>query len=238
MSEPDNDLPPYNDPDANQPMDPDAFDPEADAPSRLDDDEELDALTPVDVGQLRLERRIEGRAARTTRGFDRELTWDGFKRICAILAETGVKYKAAEAGGFRYETVRQAIARNAAEGDNTWQELWDLSQEHYRESLASEARARAVDGWKEPVFNKDGVLKGYVRKKSDRLLELMLKAHHPDFQERKHHTLELQGGGFDVLKDLTLDAKRRVREIILEDLRAQGLLSVGQDVIEGEVLNG
>lgn len=45
--------------------------------------------------------------------------------------------------------------------------------------LEGEAFRRAVKGWDEPVFYK-GEIAGYVRKKSDRMLELLLKAYKPE----------------------------------------------------------
>lgn len=45
--------------------------------------------------------------------------------------------------------------------------------------LEDEARRRAVDGWEEPVWNR-GEMCGTVRKYSDTLLIVLLKAHHKD----------------------------------------------------------
>lgn len=53
------------------------------------------------------------------------------------------------------------------------------------EVYRSEARRRAVDGWAEPVFYR-GEQVGRVRKHSDRMLEVLLKAEDPDtFGDRK-----------------------------------------------------
>lgn len=193
----------------------------------LSADEEADALLPDDFAEDALTQRIHARIAKTTSPTGGapapDLDWRGFTVICAHLAETGVKYKSCEAGGFRYETVRQAIHKETAAGNGEWQELWDLSLEHFRESLIKEARSRAVDGWKEPLFYK-GELQGYVRKKSDRLLELLMRGHIPEVYRDNVNVsggLDLTGGGLDIFSELSLDAKKRIRDIMMEDLKAQ-----------------
>jgi hypothetical protein len=148
------------------------------------------------------------------------VTWDIFQEICKTLERTGGKYKACESHGCKYNTVVAAIAEQEQAGDAEWKELWDLSYAKFRESLALEARSRAVDGWDEPVFYK-GEEVGYIPRKSDRLLELMLKAHLPEYRDK----LELSGGvqvqEIDVFSQLTLDAKRKIRAIMVQDLREQ-----------------
>lgn len=190
------------------------------------DEEDLDFILPTDMEELRMERRIEMRSEQKLNHLT-ELTWTRFKRICSILAETGAKYKSCEAGGFAYATVREAIIRETKLDNPAWQELWDLSHAHYRESLMMEARSRARDGWKEPLFDKDGNVKGYLRKKSDRLLELMLKGEFPEmFRDNVHHTgsLVTEGAGLDLLKDLSLKAKKAIRQIIMDDMAEQALI--------------
>lgn len=200
----------------------------------LNADEEADALLPDDLAEDALQYRIRARIAKTTSPTGGapapDLDWKGFTVICAHLAETGVKYKSCEAGGFRYETVRQAMHRETAAGNGEWQELWDLSLEHFRESLVKEARSRAVDGWKEPMFYK-GELQGYVRRKSDRLLELLMRGHLPEvYRDNVNHTgqVDLNGGGLDIFSELSLDAKKRIRDIMMEDLKAQAVATASK----------
>jgi hypothetical protein len=192
----------------------------------LNADEEADALLPDDLAQDALAQRINARikqSASPVPAGTPALDWKAFTVICAHLAETGVKYKSCEAGGFRYQTVRQAIHGETAAGNGEWQELWDLSLEHFRESLVKEARSRAVDGWKEPLFYK-GELQGYVRRKSDRLLELLMRGHLPEVYRDNVNvsgSMDLTGGGLDIFSELSLDAKKRIRDIMMEDLKAQ-----------------
>lgn len=56
---------------------------------------------------------------------------------------------------------------------------WDEAIEHAVDELETEARRRAFTGVDEPVFYK-GEECGVIRKYSDKLLELLLKAHRPD----------------------------------------------------------
>lgn len=154
------------------------------------------------------------------------LTWEKFQAVCATLEDCGAKYKAAEAHGFKYNTVRDAIVAQLQIGDTEWQDLWDESLQKFRESLEDEARERARDGWNEPVFHQ-GKVAGYVKKKSDRLLEVMLRAHIPDKYRDNVHvtgTLDNAGGGLDLLKDLSMEAKRKIRQIIIEDMEQQRAL--------------
>jgi transposase-like protein len=58
-------------------------------------------------------------------------------------------------------------------------EEWDQAIECAVDELEAEARRRAFTGVEEPVFYK-GEECGYIRKYSDKLLELLLKAHLPN----------------------------------------------------------
>ena len=53
----------------------------------------------------------------------------------------------------------------------------------FRESLEAEAYRRGAPGWQEPVFQ-GGEQVGAITRYSDRLLELLLKRHMPEFRER------------------------------------------------------
>ncbi len=70
-------------------------------------------------------------------------------------------------------------------------------------ALEDEARRRAYDGWLEPVFHK-GVKVGTVRKFSDTLLIVLLKAHKP---EKYRENIKM-----DVSGDLNVSALEKGRE--------------------------
>lgn len=98
--------------------------------------------------------------------------------------------KSAKAAGVSY-TGLLAKRRH----DPALQEGMDEAMQAYRESLESEAHRRAVDGVEKPVFYKgsrcdDGDVKEY----SDRLLELMLKRHIPEFREKLQVDANVRGG--------------------------------------------
>jgi hypothetical protein len=159
-----------------------------------------------------------------------KITWALFQEICTNLELTGAKYKSCELSGVKYGGVMDAINAQAAIGDLEWQELWDESYAKFLESVKTEVRSRAVDGWNEPVFHMGKVV-GYVQKKSDRLLELMATKLHPEFANKSEITVNHQGqlgGGLDVFKQLSLDAKKRIRDIIMEDLEAQRVKAAEQ----------
>lgn len=63
--------------------------------------------------------------------------------------------------------------------------VWDEAEAMGAASLEDEGRRRGYEGWLEPVFHK-GAKCGSIRKYSDTLLIVLLKAHHPEkYQERK-----------------------------------------------------
>lgn len=63
-------------------------------------------------------------------------------------------------------------------------EAWEKAMDSANEFFEDEARRRATDGYLEPVYQQ-GVLVGHVRKYSDPLLIMQLKARFPDkYRER------------------------------------------------------
>jgi hypothetical protein len=75
-------------------------------------------------------------------------------------------------------TARKSLY-DARERDPAFKAAWDEAIEIATDALEQEARRRALDGWEEPVFYR-GEEVGRMRAYSDRLLELLLKAHRPD----------------------------------------------------------
>lgn len=156
-------------------------------------------------------------------GTPEQLDQAAFDKIIETLSHLGVKQHACEANGFKYETVRQAIVRRAEAGDDAWQIAWEAGMVRFRDRLAMEARRRAVDGNKKPIFHLGSPV-GYVREQSDRLLELMLKGHLPEtFGDKLKHSgsVDLNGGGLDIFSELTLPCKKAIRALMIEDMRQQ-----------------
>lgn len=72
--------------------------------------------------------------------------------------------------------------------DLTFAADWDTAEEEGTDLLEDEAARRAAEGVDEPVFYK-GVVAGVVRKYSDTLLIVLLKARRPDkYRERQETT--------------------------------------------------
>jgi hypothetical protein len=76
-------------------------------------------------------------------------------------------------------TVRRQYVYEVRDRDPAFKAACDEAIEIATDALEQEARRRALDGWEEPVFYR-GEEVGRMRAYSDRLLELLLKAHRPD----------------------------------------------------------
>lgn len=74
--------------------------------------------------------------------------------------------------------VGRQTAYRTRDADESFKERWSEHVEAFADQLEQEAKRRAHDGWDEPVFYQ-GQQVGVVRKYSDRMLELMLKATRP-----------------------------------------------------------
>lgn len=87
-------------------------------------------------------------------------------------------------------------ARSRAYGlraeDPDFAAAWSDAVDEAIDRLEREAWRRAVEGLEEPVFYQ-GKVCGVVRRYSDRMLEMLLKAHRPE-EYRERHTLEHSGG--------------------------------------------
>jgi hypothetical protein len=107
------------------------------------------------------------------------------------LARTGLKAHSANHAGVSY-----GAALELEKKDKVFARLVEEARQFYSDSLESEATRRAVDGWLEPVFSqKTGDQIGVVRKFSDRLLEVLLKAAKPEkFREVSQVDVNHRGG--------------------------------------------
>lgn len=66
------------------------------------------------------------------------------------------------------------------------------------DALEHKVRERAL-GWEEPIMNKDGDIVGHKRCYSDKMAEMLLKAHRPDkFRDKVDHEVT-HGGGVIVI---------------------------------------
>ncbi len=123
-------------------------------------------------------KRPSGRQTRA-----KGLTPARWPRFLDALAATGNVTWAAAAVG-----MTRAAALGLRARDETLARHWDDALEIATDALEAEARRRACEGWLEPVYYQ-GQRVGEVRKYSDRMLELLLKAQRPEkFKDRREHT--------------------------------------------------
>jgi len=108
-------------------------------------------------------------------------------KFLTLLRETGNVSFAARAIG---RARSRAYALRAE--DSGFAAAWSDAVDEAIDRLEREAWRRAVEGLEEPVFYQ-GQVCGVVRRYSDRMLEMLLKAHRPEkYCER--HALEHSGG--------------------------------------------
>ena len=62
------------------------------------------------------------------------------------------------------------------------------------DAVEAEIRRRGVEGWDEPVFQ-GGKRVGVIRRYSDRMLEILAKAHRPKFRENTRVEVSGPAGG-------------------------------------------
>ena len=116
------------------------------------------------------------------------------KAFLKALAGTGSIVRAAQAAGVHRSTVHRAAERDKVLGEQI-----ELARQQGEALLLEACWARAVDGVKREV-RVNGKVVGHDVTYSDRLLELLLKAHFPEqFRERIEHSLP-SGVGFGVFK--------------------------------------
>ncbi len=117
---------------------------------------------------------------------------------------------------FLEETGRPATARRCVPVTNYMVDAWREKIDHFTDlegealegfkaKLHDEAIKRAVDGWDEPVFYK-GEVAGYIQRKSDRILELMMKGHMPEtFGDKLAVDQRISAGVLAIPASMTMD---------------------------------
>ncbi len=120
-----------------------------------------------------------------------EFTDERKQKFLIELAKTGLRSHSADVAGVTIVTVRRH-----EEKDEEFAELAKEAKEYFVDGLESEAIRRATEGVIEPVFSqKTGEQIGVIRKYSDRLLEVLLRAGRPDkFRDQVSHEHKHTGG--------------------------------------------
>jgi hypothetical protein len=90
-------------------------------------------------------------------------------------------------------------------------ELKEEAKLLYREKVSRAVHNRAIEGWLEPVFYQ-GKLTGYVRKFSDRMLEMQGKKVDPEYRDRGALDVNVAGGVLVVSSDEIQDKEAWLEE--------------------------
>jgi hypothetical protein len=114
---------------------------------------------------------------------------DGIEAYIKNLAETNRVHESLKLAGIPYHRLVTARVKNPE-----IPEMEKVAKEKYRELLAAEVHRRAVDGIEDAqVFQ--GKLTGDVKTHySDRLLELHVKAHCPEYRDKLEADVNVKGG--------------------------------------------
>ena len=164
------------------------------------------------------------------------LEWNTFLLICERLEEHGGKYRACQDLGFNYATVRDAIASATSREDLEWQQRWDEAAAIFAERVEQELFRRGVQGvvkkvWGRVDKDQDGEI-GEEVQYSDSLLLAANKAYNERYRDRAPLLL---GAGLevpDIFAQLSPDARKKVRDIIVADLAAQAEMAKSAEVLE------
>lgn len=98
-------------------------------------------------------------------------------RYLKLLADTGLPAHAAEAVGSNIQCVKARL-----KADPVFVEEHEEALAIWRDNLEKEALRRATQGCKDPIFFKDTQV-GHRVVYSDRLMELALKRHIPEYRD-------------------------------------------------------
>ncbi len=113
------------------------------------------------------------------------------KRFLASFATHGIVLHACQQVG-----IGRSIFYKWLKDDERFAELHAEAESDAIDLLEAEARRRAVEGWLEPVYQ-TGKKVGDIRKFSDSLLTLKLKAKKPEYRD-KHELTGKDGGPLKV----------------------------------------
>lgn len=95
--------------------------------------------------------------------------------------------------------------------------LMEKVRRRFRQELEQAAHKRGVKGWLEPVYGKEARI-GYVRRFSDRMLELLLKKNIPAFTDKVEveSTSVNAAVSLDDLRKLSPEGREKLRAVLEE----------------------
>ncbi len=166
---------------------------------------ELVVFRPDDIEQAMPGRRWEHETLRWTPG------------VCANVLNHIVNY-----GVLCHACLSQGVSYRTFEGlvkdFPAFAALKAEAQDLYRDKVSRAVHNRAIVGWLEPQFHK-GQFCGYIRKFSDRMLELQVKRYVPEYRDKSAVDVNVKGGVLVVNpndiedKEAWMDEHRKRRQI-------------------------
>lgn len=122
------------------------------------------------------------------------------KFLAKLLSSAGNVSKAAKAAG-----ISRANAYIHRESDADFKQAWDDIIQQVADAMEEELYRRSVKGYQEPVFYR-GKMVAKIRKFSDRLLEVGLKAKRPELYRERFDINQNVAGSLDVHLQHTIDS--------------------------------
>lgn len=171
--------------------------------------------------------KATGRTERKVQVTVTDEVWDKF---CENVATTGLIYQSAERAGVEYSTTLAHAKKHKGRGEQL-----DIAKAAFRDKLEREALRRAAEGVGRPVFQKgqramdivtdaegnvvyedDGTTPktkpAVVQEYSDRLMELVLKRHIPEYREKQQMDVNVSGGVLVLAAQAPASAEAWVKE--------------------------
>jgi hypothetical protein len=143
------------------------------------------------------------------------------------LADTGSVLQAAMSVGM---TDRTAYALRRAPDAHGFDQAWTIAVNTAGKRLLDEAFERALVGSDEPVFNRDGERVGRRFRKSDRMLQFLLRSYYPDrFGAQPSHATG-QGAGLDEQSSATMGVADAIVQMLPEPPAEPHLLTSPEEL--------
>lgn len=169
----------------------------------------------------RPKRKPHAQRGRWQKRFLTQLEMTGNVRMACAAAriERSTAYKARWQAEAKRAAADQGIeaVKSAFKILDDFAAKWDQAKEIACDRLEEEAWRRGHDGWLEPVFYQ-GEPKGAIKRYSDMLLALLLKAHRP---EKYRERFENMGNPLFAITQITADELAKARSEAAEWERKQ-----------------
>lgn len=166
------------------------------------------------------------------RGFSVKFTKDLKQKFLDNYSITGRIIDCCRSVGMSHSAVRNHVLN-----DKEFAARFEEAKLTFQESIEKEVKSRAIDGWEEPVFYQGKVV-GYIIKKSDRLLELLVKRHIKEYRQPTQiintstsNTVNVQ---MTELEEMPKEARDKLRELMGMMVKKPSEEQNKTPVLEGE----